>query len=148
MPPKGEPLAEAFNIEVLPLYVGKDGKQRFLIDDALAVLLADGDVFINTDKDGRLVLYMNCNDVFAWACADGEPLEYSEIEAFYRASRDKWGSTKWVCVKRNQQPQPPIVRDMKKEGAWDDVMEALPANTMDAEAQAIFAQVAREHHRT
>ena len=129
-------MADASTIEVLPLWTTSKGEEVFEVEDALAVLLADSDVFINADKDGKLVLLMNCNDVFAWACADCEPLEYSEIEQLYRASRDKWGSTKWVCVKRNQQPQPPIVKDMMKEGAWDETMEALPSNTMDAETRA------------
>ncbi len=43
-----------------------------------------------------------------------------------------WGPTRWVCIKRDEQPQGPIVRDMKKAGAWDAVMEALPLNYVDA----------------
>lgn len=124
---------------------------------ALAKLLIDDVVFVNTrvyvdidyDQETKkwgydyerykdenydekqyttTVLFVNCNDVFAWGCADSEPITDEEIPNLYRfhAADNKWGSLKWVCQKRNLQPQMPIIRDMKLEGVWDDMMENLP----------------------
>ena len=91
---------------------------------------------------------MNCNDIFAWACADAEEVEHGEIQALYDLwLKDRtWGAAKWCAIKRNQKPQPPVIASMKKAGAWDDAMEALGANTQDAEVQAAFAAIT--HGRT
>ena len=68
--------------------------------------------------------------MFAWACADSEPVKENELSELYRMHKEneKWGSAKWVCKKRNMQPQHPIVRDMKKEKVWCNMMSALPSN--------------------
>lgn len=117
---------------------------------ALARLLAEEVVFLNShwwEKDWperaqkTTALCVNCNDIFAWGCADAEQLEHNEIQGLYdlwRADRT-WGAAKWCAIKRMQQPQPPVIAAMKKAGAWDVCMEALGANTQDAEAQAMFA---------
>ncbi len=38
---------------------------------------------------------------------------------------------KWICIKRNQKPQKPIVDSMKRLGVWDETMEVLPLNKYD-----------------
>jgi hypothetical protein len=103
---------------------------------ALARLLAEEVIFINShwwEKDwperARKItsLNVNCNDIFAWACADAEEIEHSEIQDLYDlwfADRS-WGAAKWCAIKRGQQPQPPVIAAMKKAGAWDACMEAL-----------------------
>jgi len=117
---------------------------------ALARLLAEEVLFLNShwwEKDWPeraqkiTSLNVNCNDIFAWACADAEEIEHSEIQGLYdlwRADRT-WGAAKWCAIKRRQQPQPPVIAAMKNAGAWDACMEALVANTQDAEVQAMFA---------
>lgn len=104
---------------------------------ALACLLAEDVVFVNNIKHPDYetdvwctVVYVNCNDVFAWACADAETIRCSEIVGLYRRFREDrvWGSVKWACVKRNLKPQPAIIRAMKESGVWDEEMELLPEN--------------------
>ena len=126
----------------------------FNAQKALAFLLLEDQLFLNTrryienDWDPKekqvvadkptTVIFLNCNDVFAWGCADGEDLlnddeldiEKNELYrlVIYVLENRKWGSTKWVCWKRNMQPQKPVADSMKKDEAWDDFMESLPPN--------------------
>lgn len=121
-----------------------DGKKDIFDEPtALAWLLLDETCFCNTGKfhdESTVVCFVNCSDLFAWACADGENVTCDELEPLCRAiiKDGSWGSDKWCCKKRNQQPQPPIIKAMKEAGVWCDEMEALPANTQDAEVQAVF----------
>lgn len=123
-------------------------------EEALAILLADELIFgngrrfwqpqweLDPENPGRLrdtgkgalegpttALFVNCNDVFAWGCADAEALPYDEILPLYRASRKNWGATKWCCLRRKQRPQAPVEADMRRAGAWDEELEALPRRT-------------------
>lgn len=134
-----------------------DLKAYFFQDEALGYLLYEKVCFLNSRKynkswkedevdlseDSTIVVFVNCNDVFAWAYADGEEVSFSEyveegkVNELYDLLRlhlenKKWGSIKWVCLKRNMKPQSPIVRDMKKEGYWDTELESLPENPIDA----------------
>lgn len=70
------------------------------------------------------------NDVFAWACADYEPLTVGQIPVLYMMVKldPKWGSVKWCCMQRNMQPQRPMLVDIKKAGSWDEEFEALDKN--------------------
>lgn len=116
----------------------KDGFEWFDEESALAQLLEDNILFCNSreyndlfgGKGETIVLFVNCNDVFAWGCADAEDIKLEELPNLYRLwlENKRWGSTKWVCQKRNEKPQEPIENDMKKEGVWDEKMEALPEN--------------------
>lgn len=76
------------------------------------------------------IIFISCNDVFAWACADGEPATCDDIEKLYVELRkdEQWGDVVWVCKKRNQKPQSPIIKDMKKDGVWTKEMEELRDN--------------------
>lgn len=112
---------------------------------AISRMLA-GDVFMLNNipcEDGSgkntTCLYVLCNDVFAWGYADAEPIknndwkEPSEIIDLYRLWKENklWGSTQWVCLKRNQQPQAPIKKRMIEDGAWNEQLENLPENYYD-----------------
>ena len=137
-----------------------DGSERVFFDEAraLAMLLVENVCFINTrayveitwpgDKetdrpkirDDTIVVFMNCNDVFAWACADaesistaGDEVEDNELYDLTRLHLEHrtWGSTKWICLKRNEKPQRPMADAMRKAGYWDEEMEALPDNNYD-----------------
>jgi hypothetical protein len=98
-----------------------------------------------TKAESELIaVYVNCNDVFAWGCADAEDLPHDEIENLYRLWRadPHWGSAKWCAIRRKQQPQKPVIDAMKAAGSWDDIMENLGPNTMDAEVSAYFRAMA------
>ena len=73
-------------------------------------------------------VFVNCNDLFYWACADGESLDDSDVEYLYRCylTNNNWGGSIWACKKRNLQPQVPMKKDMIKDGVWTDELEALP----------------------
>lgn len=83
--------------------------------------------------DESTCVYVNCNDLFAWGCADAEPLPHDEVVPLFMLWHEnaRWGSTKWCCFRRNEQPQAPIARDMKAAGVWCGRMEALPENEYD-----------------
>lgn len=111
---------------------------------ALAELLKTGTLFANErnysyKKDDKsegstVVLLVSCSDVFAWGVADAQDLPYNEIESLYNMVKKYpggWGSTAWVCFKRNEQPQKPMKEAMIAANAWDEKLEALPANQYD-----------------
>lgn len=117
---------------------------------ALARLLAEDVLFTNSfywEKEwpeaarNKAGLFVNCNDIFAWACSDAERLPYDGIQSLYDMwLEDKsWGPAKWCAIQRNQKPQGPVIDAMKKAGVWDERMKALGNNTLDAEIQARFA---------
>ena len=123
-------------------------------ENALAYLLTEGYVAINSrqylesfhepeekyriSKNSTIVVFVNVNDKFGpgsdaedVSSDDGEPnIETNELYrlTLYVTKNERWGSVKFVCWKRNLQPWKPIVREMKKDGAWDDFMESLPLN--------------------
>ncbi len=117
-----------------------EGKEYSDENLALAVLLAAGHCFLNNAKvygdEHTTCVYLNCSDMFMWACADAECIvssdeaEESEIIQVYKYYREnkQWGPLKWIAIKRNVQPQRPVVDMIKKDGYWDEVWEALPKN--------------------
>lgn len=76
-----------------------------------------------------LAIWFNCNDLWAWACADAEIMNYEDIEGYYIAMCDPrpFAITKWICKKFGRRPMPEIIRDMQRDGVWDEEMENLPA---------------------
>jgi hypothetical protein len=127
-----------------------DGEECCDEELALSRLLAAGVLFCNTgyfgegpNRETTVVLFVSCNDVFAWACADGEAFTHDDIADLYRAweGNRTWGVWKWCCRHRNQRPQKPVETAMKKEGVWDEAMEALPENVQDAQVQAMFREI-------
>ncbi len=120
------------------LFFELDGKEYVNEEAALAILLADDVLFCNAFdivRDGKemghtTVLFVNCNDMFAWACADAESFANEDIGPLLKMhlADKKWGSSKWCMIHRNEQPQLPVAKDMKKDGAWGPEMEALQPN--------------------
>ena len=118
------------------------GKTYFNRDVALALMLMNGVVFVHSfwwkEKESKWTkeeanytsISVNCNDIFAWGCADSEPLPCDEIEKVYKIWKndESWGTAKWCAIKRNMKPQLPVIELMKREGAWDEVMENLGPN--------------------
>lgn len=100
---------------------------------ALAHLIQDEVLFCNSIKlkdEWTTVLYVLCNDLFAWGMADAEPFGNDDIETLYKMhiADKRWGAQKWCCLHRRMQPQDPIKQMMIKDGVWDEAMEALPEN--------------------
>lgn len=121
------------------------GRHYFEHGAALALLLANEVIFPNShwwkkkgaswphgkvieppnpwpdDAAEAATLFVNCNDVFAWGCADADDLPMSEVENLYRMWRKDplWGAAVW-CIKRTRTwPQGPVERDIRKAGIWD-----------------------------
>jgi len=112
-------------------------------ESALAALLTAEVCFLNErqyieytgEPSGHTTLvYVNSSDLFMWGCADGDDLPLEQIEVLYKMWKleGSLGADKWCCIQRNQQPQPPMVTLMKKEGVWDETMEKLEPNWEDA----------------
>ena len=104
---------------------------QMLAEYGLLFVSGDAGPFFKTDGEDKVpaAIYVNCNDLWMWGCADAEPLPMDQIGTFYKAWKSvEWGTTIWSCAQRNLQPQSPIRKDMKKDGAWDDVMDGLPKN--------------------
>lgn len=128
---------------------GQGGGDRTWFDGSMAagILLMNSVLFVNQRKyveiDGTIagsttVIFAICNDVFMWGCADAEAILNDELKPLFMMwhENNTWGPVRWICIKRNEKPQGPIVRDMKAAGVWDDVLEALPENYVDAAARA------------
>ena len=66
-------------------------------------------------KSEGLENLINCNDFFAWACADCEEVKEEDLPDLQRAIDDvieaagedgrSWGTNLWVCRKREMRPQ-------------------------------------------
>lgn len=140
---------------------GVSGKQMIFEEEAaLAHLLINEVVFLNsfwwknkddpradgnwTKEESEFIsVNVNCNDVFAWGCADAESLQYNEIENLYRmwVKDSAWGPAIWCMIKRNQMPQKPVEKIIREAGIWDLDKLQLGNNTQDAEVTAYIASV-------
>lgn len=67
-------------------------------------------------KDGRARFFVSCNDLFFWACADGEEITPDNVELFAQAiadcrsierSLEEWGGNLFACRVRKMRPQRP-----------------------------------------
>lgn len=120
------------------MYPDKPAQEQMLKEeDALGILLIEDVIFVTSHwfkedwpEEARksIALIVNCNDVFAWACADGEHLPHSEIGNLYRRhlADPVWGSTIWCCLRRNERPQLPVEKKMREAGVWNEEMDGLP----------------------
>lgn len=105
-----------------------DGKEHYMEDNCLIKLLEDGVAWIN-EGSSPATIGINLNDVFYWACADGEDIAWDEIGPILKMHLtypSGYGVIKWACLKRNLQPQKPLKKRMIERGAWDEELEALP----------------------
>lgn len=118
-------------------------------DRALAELLHKEVVFLNSfwwEKElperiqGAISIAVQCSDVFAWACADAEPLPYDEIERLWRMWKkdEHWGPAVWCMLRRRQMPQKPVEDLIRKHGIWDLDSLNLNENTQDQWVQEQF----------
>lgn len=129
---------------------GKVGHELIFEEEAaLAHLLMNEVVFLNShwwEKEWpeaarkQTSINVNCNDVFAWGCADAESMLHDDIENLYRMWRKdpEWGSAVWCMIRRNQMPQKPVEKRIRDAGIWDLDSLKLGENTQEAEVQAFF----------
>lgn len=116
-------------------YIESKTKRYFVPERAIEVLLRDNVLFANSrhylegeeKQEKTLVLFVMCNDLFAWATADGESVTTDELESLYLAYKGdmKWGVDIWCCKKRKMAPQEPVIKRMKKDGVWTEELELL-----------------------
>lgn len=99
-------------------------------EQMLAVLLKEDQIILNSfwfkkdwPKEDQVLtsVYVLCNDVFFWACADAEPLPYSEIENLYNhyIKDPVWGVAVWCIKQRKHPPQDRVYACIKEIGDWD-----------------------------
>jgi hypothetical protein len=90
---------------------------------ALALMIAAGEVYVGQDMRP----YVLCSDTFAYACADGEDIsdakDFQRLFEMWEADKRN-GAVRWCILRRRCRPIEPVVERMKREGAWDDVLEA------------------------
>ena len=101
----------------------------FEIEKAVAHLIINDVIFLNShhwEKEWAekarksTALLVNCNDLFAWGCADAEEIstEDKEVETLYRMWKQNpvWGPSLWCMVKRREMPQNPVAKAMRDIG--------------------------------
>ena len=72
-------------------------------------------------REDAVSLHLNCNDVFAWGCADAEDVLHSDLADIYDhfVKDNKWGTAVWCIKRRKMRAQKPVYDEIKKEGIWD-----------------------------
>lgn len=111
-------------------YAGQD-EEYFDEQEAAIQLLKECICFVDFAEG----LIVNCSDVFAWACADGEKIENEkEAEEVYKwcMKYPTYGGVIWCCIKRNEKPQAPFAKMMNELGEWDISLDKLTDNRYDA----------------
>lgn len=120
-----KPIDDFITIKICKRWLDKEYSE---IEFKLAHLILNGIVFCNDGwwykeegvqwKEGSISMHVNCNDVFAWGCADSEDLLYSEVNDLYDSwSKDPdWGVVLWCITKRKIKPQRAIEERLNKEG--------------------------------
>src|SRR5690349_5552502 len=78
-------------------------------DRMIIELLMQEELFSGTCGNGKLVLLVNCSDIFMWGSSDCEDIDGKEIPILYDMWKadQTWGSAKWCALKRQQRPQEP-----------------------------------------
>ena len=67
-----------------------------------------------------ITIHVNCNDIFAWGCADSEDLLHEEIKALFdHVVKDPDHGAAVFCIKkRKAKPQAPVYEILKKQNVW------------------------------
>ena len=105
-------------------------EMQFETEQALALLLINEVVFLNQfwwEKEWpenarrKTSVSVNCNDVFAWGCADAENMDYRDLESLYDMwiKDPSWGPAVWCIIRRRELPQKPVAESIAKRGIWD-----------------------------
>jgi hypothetical protein len=132
-------------------------EKKFESEPALALLLINKVIFINSHwfedewpEEARKTtsLNINCNDLFAWGCADSEECSTKDIKQIYQMWRKdpSEGPSVWCMIRRKEMPQNPVEKYIRKAGIWDldtlQVEHGLRANYYDG-----MSRVCADHKR-
>lgn len=111
-------------------------EMQFEQEGALALLLNNGVVFVNSHhwykewpEAARKAtsINVNCNDIFAWGCADAEEItmDDDELKDLYHMviAEPVWGAALWCMKKRREMPQDPVAEHMRKAGVDLDAFQ-------------------------
>lgn len=122
-----------------------EGDERTIInrEKALAKLLADGVVYpitrtvtmddMDDYEETTTAVFVNCNDTFVYSTADGEAVTCDQIGGLLKAHlTNDFGVTKWVSKQRGCKPLPELQDRMKEAGEWDEAMDQLDPNPVQA----------------
>lgn len=131
-------------VEIFPETICLDSTKQFAagIGDIIAILLLEHKIHINNHwwEEDRSEEYkqsfyvgVNCNDVFAWGCADCEEITYKELPDLWEHYKQDplWGCDVWCIKKRNELPQKPVYKDIMSKGIWDLDSMGLEPNYYD-----------------
>jgi len=109
---------------------------RHQTEEALAILLL-AEVVVWLPGMDQPFLAVGCNDTFAWACADAEPLPWTEGCPHHANHDELWklydavrasgplGGVVWCVDRRKQRPIVQVVDELKRVGLWTDEMDRL-----------------------
>lgn len=88
------------------------------VDPYIQNLILQDHIFTHIDtEEKKLCFSINCNDLFAWACADSEEFTEEDLPDLKKAYEDspKNGDILWACRKREMRPQKPYYKYFSKE---------------------------------
>ena len=118
-----------------------DGEVDFDTDEAIAYLLLKNILCTNSfwfkdewpdDAKTKTGLFVNSSDIFVWGCADGDEIDHKEIRELYDLVKEhEDGDIIWLCKKRGEMPQAPVVKSIEKDGYWDLSKYNLKPNQYD-----------------
>jgi len=105
---------------------GTDGK--YYLDTEYVLTVLHKYLFIEWEsREEGITVAVNCNDLFLWACADEEAVEYEDLPVLYSMHlNSQIGVDLWVCKKRGMPPQKAVADRWKKNGLWEDWLDELP----------------------
>lgn len=100
------------------------------VEYVLATLLLNDVLIVNNfwwktewkkDQRDNIAIAVNCSDVFAYAAADAEIINYDEIIEVYKHWKQDyiWGPTVFCIKKRKCKPLPHIFSAIKKHNIWN-----------------------------
>ena len=91
----------------------KDVPEKFrpVVDD----MLIDGRIQV-VCSDGAVRMYVDCSDLFFWACADAEEISFDELNDLseYVSISPGFGGLMWCAKKRGMRPQKPYYKLFSK----------------------------------
>ena len=72
---------------------------------------------IRIHASDEVSMYVLCNDLFFWACADMEDFELSDLDDFNQSLKEspENGDLLWCCRKRKMRPQQPYYKYFSEE---------------------------------
>lgn len=116
----------------------------FDYEKALSELLKADIVSVLDSSKDEIIISANSNDLFVPA-ADGHCLKFSEIKGLYEfwLVNKQWGNVIWLSVYHKEKPREKIVKMMKEQNSWSELMENLPENIYEKSVRKKYNQNAK-----